>query len=414
MKIDNIPGRKDLLRARIFESVIEKSSHPHNYIRGEPEWTCRIGNREFKIKGDLYAQQNGITNVCAHVAIKTVISRVNKNITYKKMNDILGIDHKKKKIGITVKRGLNTDQIKEILKYCGFNYISADYTKGKEILPFQRYVYGSIESGYPSILCFKTGESKHAIPVLGHTWNADTWVPSAEFFYFKVGPQTKYIPSEFWMSMFICHDDNFGPYCCIPHHYLYTRRVCENTPTVKFCKNQDDQVLYVIGILPKDTEINAIEAEIMGIHYLQSILKSTKEIKGNRWCQRLNAYAQEGLIVLRPIIITFEEYSKHLEKAHNWEGKSFPKEIISSFSKKTSKVWMIELSLPDLFSANKRKLGEILIDVHKPKDLSLKSHENFYWARISNFFVFYHPISGSKYEAFPSGVDGHIEILGCE
>jgi hypothetical protein len=50
-------------------------------------------------------------------------------------------------------------------------------------------LYGSVESGYPALVVFDAGNGnqKHVIPIIGHTFNEDTWVPRADLAYFSVG-----------------------------------------------------------------------------------------------------------------------------------------------------------------------------------------------------------------------------------
>ena len=54
------------------------------------------------------------------------------------------------------------------------------------------------------------------MPVIGHTFSEDMWVPDADNYFEK----QKYYSSERWMSEFLIHDDNFGPYLCLPRNYL--------------------------------------------------------------------------------------------------------------------------------------------------------------------------------------------------
>ena len=182
------------------------------------------GRKPFKVNGYLYAQQNALTNVCAHVALRTAAARFHPNgdMSYREMNQLLGIDHVKVKMGEG--SGLTTQQMQRVLEAAGAKCFPADYSNpSANPPPFQKYIYGSIESGYPAIVIFGTTDpdgSLHAVPVFGHTLNQDTWVPSADFSYFKIGEGTKYIPSESWLSMFIAHDDNWGSNYCIPRHYL--------------------------------------------------------------------------------------------------------------------------------------------------------------------------------------------------
>jgi hypothetical protein len=76
---------------------------------------------------------------------------------------------------------------------------------------------------------------------------------------------------------------------------------------------------------------------------------------------------------------------------------------------------MIELSVPELFSANLRKVGEVLVraEVLPKVDRDLGS---FALARLPGYFALLdggnptHP----RYKFIPSGAEGHVELIGCE
>ena len=222
MKVDEIPP--PWKRVRVYESVIRTSRHTNNFIRGAPTWECCVDGRVLHVTGDLYAQQNGVTNTCAHVALRTVAARYHDNgdMSYREMNHLTGIpeqgipriDHTTRKAGGPDGKGLYPEEMKNILTAIGASCFLAPYVEylpGKEPPPFAKYLYGSVESGYPAIVGFETGtDAHHAIPIFGHTFNEDAWVQSAEWSYFKIGPRTKYIPSDSWLSAFIGHDDNWG------------------------------------------------------------------------------------------------------------------------------------------------------------------------------------------------------------
>ena len=76
---------------------------------------------------------------------------------------------------------------------------------------------------------------------------------------------------------------------------------------------------------------------------------------------------------------------------------------------------MIELSVPELFAANKRKLGEVLLwaeaKVGPKRDLN-----SFFLARLPGYFSLYRggPASKPEYDFVPSGAEGHVELFGCE
>jgi hypothetical protein len=229
VKKDTLPvGGRHL---RIYESVVRPSRHQNNYIHGGQRWTCRVGGQRLEVVGYLYAQQNDLTNVCAHVAVRTAAARFHPDgdMTYRQMNEIVGVDHVKRRVGGG--QGINVQEMTAILNAAGAKCFMGDFTipaSSRPDVPFQKYLYGSIESGYPAIVCFATADatSNHAVPVFCHTFNEDTWVPSAELSYFKVGPATKYIPSESWLNMYLIHDDNWGSNYCVPRQYLRVRHWC--------------------------------------------------------------------------------------------------------------------------------------------------------------------------------------------
>jgi len=93
IKEDRVSGGYS--KSRIYESVIPAGGRENSFIRGAQEWPCRVGQRVFRAGGYLYAQQNGATNSCAHVACRTVAARFHPDgdMTYREMNTLLGIDH---------------------------------------------------------------------------------------------------------------------------------------------------------------------------------------------------------------------------------------------------------------------------------------------------------------------------------
>ncbi len=425
IKEDHIPGEDWM--SRIYESVICPSRHVNNFIKGSQTWKCSIAGEALHIQGYLYAQQNGITNVCAHVALRTAAAPFHKDgdLTYREMNELVGIDHVGRKLG-EKHGGLGTDEMVQILTAIGAECFAYNYEEyHPDPPPFQKYLYGSVESGFPAIVCFRTARGGgHAVPVFGHTFNEDTWVPNAAYSYFRVGPGTAYIPSESWVSTYIGHDDNFGSNYCVPRRFLYLRLHCDEWPeeSKPWCKMQPDSVVYVISTFPKGTMVSPVKAEALGADYLFSIIKWLREHEknGNRWGERMNSYAKQNQLVLRPTLINATDYPQHLKKLSDWDGKHIKRSLIAELKTylwdvfENKKVWMVELSIPELLSGNRRKLGEVLLiaDVKcKPRNF-----KNFILARIPGYFATnIHPgPTNPKYLLTPNGAPGHVQLYGCE
>lgn len=416
LKEDYIPGMN--LMPRIYESVLRLSRHENNYVRGEREWDCLVGGKAFQAKGFLYAQQNALTNICAHVAIKTVLGRFPdaRDISYREMNRLVGVDHISRKVGIDG-GGLNPQEMRDILEVADVRCMVMGYAEPQpdNVVPFQKVLYGSIESGYPAIVIFQTTDNPnicHAVPVFGHTFNEDTWVYRAESSYFRVGPGTQYIPSESWVSMYIAHDDNWGSNFCIPRRYLHTQRYCDKLPEGGAqCVMDSGCVLYVIGTLPGTVEMNALQAEVIGVDYLFSMLPQLPDLS-EVWRKRLCYYAEQKQLVVRPILVQGREYIGHLRKISDWAREKL--EFTFSLEPK-SFFWMVELSVPELFSANKRKVGEVVLRAESAPT-SHRDFKNLLLARVPGFFAVYvgGPPSSPRYDFVPCRLQSHVELYGCE
>ncbi len=248
------------------------------------------------------------------------------------------------------------------------------------------------------------------------------WVANAEWAYFRVGAKTEYIPSESWLSTYISHDDNWGSNYCIPRHYLYTKKYCEQWPKPEgpqFCKLESECVAYVIATLPKEIKVNPIEAEVIGVDYLMTILsevqKDSSSFKdlSSFWVQQLEQYAKMNMLVIRPILIDIYKYTAHLSSMLDWECKRIRRDIVRELKTwPQQNIWMIELSVPELFSANRRKLGEVLIlaDIYAEAEEE-RDFKNFFLARIPGFFALYVGGTQNNYSFIPSGIETHVPIF---
>lgn len=444
--------KKDAIKARVYESVFATSQRGNNYVRGAPSWACNVAGRSFTIEGYLYAQQNGLTNSCAHVAARTVATRfLRADLSYRQMNEWVSTYREAK--GIEDKPpgdGLTNDEICHILEKSGARTFVADCERAERPpVPYQLRLYSSIESGFPGIVFFGTerqtaeGETAyHVVPVFGHTFNEDTWAPGADLLYFPLRKATKCLTSSAWVSMFVGHDDNSGSNYCIPQHYMEPHRVCRNEagdPVLDDsgaplpCRQQGGSVSYAIATVVAGIEVDPIEAEAIAADYLLAILSEVPDTFDGwtrRWQNRLAFQVQDELhvrrpeaMILRTSLVTGREYAQHMATVRGWDRS---KKIPNWFGKALRPVandpfWIVEVSIPELFSANRRKVGEILIraDMVSSPDRDAGS---FLLARLPGCFAFLAApdagvgADGSKasFSYYPADIDDHVELIGCE
>ena len=396
----------------VFEAVFRKYAHAHNCVPGQVDYQVRIGEGVFKLPGVLYCQQNGLNKACAHVALRSLLSRLidTRDVSYTEMNRLA----KTLVSGVFLpKEGLNVQQIRKILQHFGVNFRDVDYGEAEKLdpaartnQPYQKYIYAGVESGYGGLLGFSmTGpqapDTRHIIPFYGHTFNKDTWVPDAQASYFNIGGGMGYIPSESWTSSYIGHDDNFGPNFCIPRLYV-----------------KPEQAQYVVEIIKPGVQYNGVVAEVQALQFLYSLYPHMDG--SNHWQVRLaeNAHPSHQRVVMRAMCVERKRYLEHLKTVRDWEGRAEDNILLDKLGTLLPKLlWVVEVSLPHLFPANERKLGEIVLDACRAPDTTLDVDFGlFVLARLPGQFVVSTGQNGNapSFETAPSGLQSHVPVLRSE
>lgn len=409
VKYDRVPSRSHD-GWHVFEAVFRKYPHEHNCVPTQRTYRLRVHETEFTIPGILYAQQNGLNKVCAHVALRTLLSKrvLAGDLSYTEINRLAA---KAMPGAYDPAQGLGPPQIRAILRHFKVAFRDIDYAEeeknSKDIRlthPFQKFIYAGIESGCGALLGFRmTGPSassgKHIIPFFGHTFNKDTWVPDAESAYFDVGGGVGYIPSESWTSSFLGHDDNFGPNLCVPRLYV-----------------RPDQAEYVVELLRDGAVYSGVHAEAITLIFLYSLWPHLAK-SSNPWMKRLAAATdhKERRVVLRAVCVSKEAYLEHARGEADWDGKIETASLVTILDQFLPEMlWVVEISLPHLFPANEHKLGEILLNPSIPFDTKAPINYNlFLLARLpGRIFVLKSATGGSpNFMEVPSACESHRALL---
>lgn len=405
LKRDTIPS-KNLDSWHVFEAVIKRYPHHHNYCPANHKFQFRVGGKEFSVRGSLYAQQNELNKACAQVALRSVCATYlgRPEITYREINSYA----KERSSSFTPGTGLSTVQIAKVLEGFGIPYFELNYKAAPARLrndfPYEKIIYSGIESGAGSLLAFSLSGPNapscgHIIPCFGHTFNEDAWGPHADDAYFKIGETIRYVPSRAWMSSFIVHDDNFGSNLCIPQAFVKPL-------------NAD----YVVELLPKGYAYSETMAEIVAADYFYPILPVLlPKMPLNPWMRRLVEYVLNGKLILRCVAASKKSYLRALGKASDWEGNQERAESLDHLQQLSpDRFWMVEVSVPEVFSTNKRKLGEILLDAENPLSDRI-DFTSFVLARFPESYIFFDKLDAStgepRFLLTPSDLKSHVPLL---
>jgi len=390
----------------VFEAVFAKYPHSHNCVPHPQTYRLTVENRSFEIKGLLYCQQNTLNKACAQVALRSLLSRIlpESDISYRHINSIAAMVNP----GFQPGKGLNVPQMRKVLSELNLRFNDIDYSQYDEQLrhdfPYQKYAYAGLESGGGALVGFRLSgrelrtEAKHIIPIYGHTFNKDTWAPNADISYFRIGEGVGYVPSESWTSSFLGHDDNFGPNFCIPRLYI------ENV-----------KVDYVVEIFRPGILYGGMQAEALALNILYSLLPSLIDVK-NRWISRLVHWTEKQQVVFRAQAMKTTEYVEHLCTLHDWEGNKENPALCKLLGQEMPEyIWAVEVSTPQLFPANERKLGEIVLDATVALELKeeVPANDVFIFARLPGTYLLGGEISNGvpQFTPVPSRLVSHTDLI---
>lgn len=391
----------------VFESVITKHDHKHNYTPCDKSVAFCVGNRQFTARGVLYGQQNQLNKACAQVALRSLATAYleNYDLSFRRINELAA----HAEAGFNPGEGLTLGQTLHVLRDLGINFAPLDYstpTKFTQDFPFHRAIYSGIECALGSLLVFALPASArrhrpnpgemHMIACFGHTFNEDTWAPTADVEYFG-DDEFSYIPSDAWMSSFLVHDDNFGSNLCIPKAYL--------DPKLARC---------VIAFMPRGYKYPGFAAEVVAANLLYSVVQPLKD-STNHWFRRLVKAADDTRLILRVLPISKDGYLAHLAAIDDWEELREKPDALKALDRMigTKSLWMVEVSFPDLFATNKRKVGEVLLD--GANDFGETLTEQFVMARFPGTYVLPEkPTTAGAAPTFltvPSALQSHTSVL---
>lgn len=363
----------------------------NNFLCPADEFSCQVKGKEFKVRAIYYAQQNGITNVCAHAALRMAL-RDGSNLT-------LTSGHINTFLSITPPLyGLSLQNIIDVIGGQGreVEIIDCISLSPDDYIPILSSI---VESGDRALLVFTTGHvsgggtsSEHVVPIFGHTRNSDEWHPQAIPMY--AGPASaQHYRSSSWVDHFIIHDDNFGPY------YTLSSQALEFDPDVK--------AHWIVSIRMKAPGLLSSGAEAVASLQLRNILPSLAPLATGQWFDYITQ--SPWTYVFRTILIARTDYENHLRLSVGHDGSGMDAAELSQLHILPDQFWMVEFSLPSLFTGNRSKLGEVLISTDAPTS-PLDVDTMTLGFRLPNVLLLRDTGSG-KLQHGPSGLRSHSEYF---
>ena len=401
-KIDHYQSVRSF--GHVYEAVLSppRTKKENNFLHCKRQYqVANSSGNDYHVIGSLYAQQNAKTFVCAHVAIRTVLSCLlpEGDISYATIRAIAGsgqglgpaqIERIFQSPGISL--SFNKQTYEPTTRHCQIDqqHCRADHLLNNTI-DYNKELYGFTESCLPSLLGFNLADGRrHIVPVLGHTFNEDSWVPSSNQNYFS--NDFRFFSSEQWLSSHLIHDDNFGPYFCLPRHFL-----------------QPSNFRLLYGISHDKSSFFSSEAEAAALAFFHRA-RNLLFIHGfsSPWTELFIAF--KDFLVLRAIFTNKESYLHHLKTGLGTDSFDADKTIITGTlsERLPEKFWMVEASTIELFPVTRRKFGEVVLAPINPEN-GADWNSSFIMMRLPGCYFMKNP-NEEKWIHQDSAIQSHTQV----
>jgi hypothetical protein len=431
----------------------------NNYVHCAKDFPCQIiidasAIFNFKIYGTFYCQQNKFTSVCFHasacMAINNLEGRVTELVYPEEVNSILDFNHADRKIISDAELG--PKQLEILLDCLGCRYKLMDFVQEHPETNYSHRLYRYLESKCPSLLIFTVYKDFHIVPVLGHTLNSDLWSPEAEMAYSSKIGELKFRPTSAWVDHYIIHDDNFGMYYCLPVDSFLRRKLsladmpedvgASEEGCTRDVREEEEKrkppldpfiPCYCIAIFQEGISCisPASHCEWGSIKLLEELLGQFPENENidSYWIKEL-LFSSRGNpeinpLVARTLLVRKETYSKHLCNEDNDKQSFSEAERTRILTGLPDVFWLTEISLPDIYTANKHKLVDVIFkrDAPMPEiegdDITMEEKQrritkwildNWILMRLPGYLLVNQPAGGQK-PFTKISVESHFPLL---
>lgn len=366
------PGATDFEHSYVYEAVLapphvlntsgERLNLLNNFIVRDEEFHRTVRGKTFKVRGVYFCQQNGRTHVCAHAGLRMTLNSgfpAHTFLTSTEINQHVPFD--------LSKGGLDVGAIADtIRRKTSSEPIVIDCSQMRSV-DYLTILSSLVESGCLVLMTFVTMNPsvEHVVTVFGYTRNSDEWHPQAIPLY-SGALSAQYYPSNSWLDHYLIHDDNMGPYYTLSSRVMESVQQAPSQQALPLPNNEafetDPKIKphWIIAANPTTAPLGPIYAQGLAASILdQSLPRLRGRGVEGRWFQYISEF--KWFYVLRSILISKVSYQKHLADIKDHDGKTFTDEEIRLTDGLPDWFWMVEFSLPNLFTGNRTKLGEMFI-----------------------------------------------------
>lgn len=353
-------------------------------------------NVNFKIRGVPFFQKNNITSFCMQSTLATILNILSPG------NELILPNQVNQIYGASLGNGVLFDKQKvmEVIKKQKFysKEILFDQISTVELFKslFNRFgwppsasVYPWMESGFPGFIVFHTRAGNlHVVPIIGHTLNTDSWQPEADIRYSR-RVRFHFRSVSAWIDNFIIHDDNFGMYFCYP-----TSKLSEKKNPKRYLT---DHVIFItkekVKLLPDELEIDLISNIRKWFEMNENVTE-----QDNPWLYKI-INERNAPLVSRTLLVNKNDYLESLRKVDS-EKKKIPEYILKVIKKQLpNSFWLTEITLPDLYIANKAALISVVTKKDSDKQIFIR-FPNFCYLYIKDEYFKVTIPTGSHYKLF--------------
>ena len=369
-------------RTFVFEAIFRlprsgrQPSAPllNNYVPIAREFEVCVGGTQLCITGSAFHQQNGVTSLCVHSVVRSLVRNVGGiAATTEQLNALWGYKGGRHQV--------NTVMACNAFSHYGLRAIRYDLT--------DRFAMG-LSAGlsaddvtWQTVACLaesstaivldleRVGSSHHVIAVVGFTLNTDEWLPHAAPAYLPGRPNEE--SSSAWVDHLVVHDDLLGPYYCLSRADFFEKKTNHKaTLTPK----------TAIALLPSGVEVSPVEADRTARSAFLVLVDGLAPLEGRVWtgggwwarlahssCRR----------VWRTTLVTRESYIARLRAKRLISPRRLAGTTILDLyeSKIPPRFWLAEVTLPQLYVGNRAGLGEVLIKVEATPDNHMEAVAGF-------------------------------------